>query len=108
MAIHNFQGALSWTPTCHGSLPQAVREEKRAARIRAKSQAADAEVPTLPIPHFLPITRWCVAHHLFGLLLFPIAHDLISSPWNHRTPVLIKAQLPSTAGAVTTLLLLCA
>ncbi len=40
---------------------QAVREEKRAARLRAKTQAADVEVPTLPIPHFLPITRWCAA-----------------------------------------------
>ncbi len=39
-------------------IAQAVREEKRAARVLAKTQAADMEVPTLPIPHFLPITRW--------------------------------------------------
>ncbi len=32
------------------------------ARVRAKTQLSDAEVPTLPIPHFLPITRWWVCH----------------------------------------------
>ena len=45
--------------TAEPDVTQAVREEKRAARVRAKAQA-DAEVPTLPIPHFLPITRWWV------------------------------------------------
>ncbi len=51
---------------------QAVREEKQAARMRAKTQA-DVEVPTLPIPHFLPITRWCAARAHGGFRFFKLS-----------------------------------
>lgn len=43
---------------------QAVREEKRAARMKA-NLSGEAAMPMLPVPHFLPITRWAAQSDSF-------------------------------------------